>query len=321
MNFKNIFTNCSIFLVATIAFLFLAEWATRTFWNVGYSHQYDWRDRAEGYSSEKPKGVYRILVIGDSIAYGQGVRREDTFAKLVENKLNRNKTEKKYEVVNIAQPGINTADEYYEFINKGLQYSPDMILIAYFINDLGNVHYNKIDNTQHPNYIRSSLNRQHWEWAIPFPYWFEKVLVNNSDFYLFLMRRYDSLLKTMGIRSKKNYDSNTLAPYLEKGKDWEYMLYYLYQMNAKAKKEGIKPIITIIPDFYKLKPYPFKYIHQEVEKIANLINLPVLDLLPVFYGKDSFNLVVSKIDSHPNKLAHEMMAEEIYKFLVNKKLF
>src|SRR5215472_9264005 len=46
------------------------------------------RDR--DFSLEKPPGVYRIMMLGDSTTFGWGVREENTAAKFLERKLNEN---------------------------------------------------------------------------------------------------------------------------------------------------------------------------------------------------------------------------------------
>lgn len=68
---------------------------------------YDWSSRLEGYSIEKPDGIFRILVLADSIAYGQGVKRNETFSKQIENLLNGDSKKKKFEVVNTGFCGID----------------------------------------------------------------------------------------------------------------------------------------------------------------------------------------------------------------------
>ena len=55
------------------------------------------RDRE--YLIVKPKGTYRIIILGDSIAFGWGVELEQTMAKSMERMLNSGKS-KKYEVIN-----------------------------------------------------------------------------------------------------------------------------------------------------------------------------------------------------------------------------
>ena len=44
------------------------------------------RDRE--FPLEKPPGVYRVMMLGDSTTFGWGVRQEDTAAKFLEHKLN-----------------------------------------------------------------------------------------------------------------------------------------------------------------------------------------------------------------------------------------
>ncbi len=146
--------------------------------------------------------------MGDSYAYGQGIQREETFAKVLENLLNGFVNDenikrfvndiniKRFEVINIAWPGINTADEYVEFVDKGLKYNPNAVLVAYNLNDLGAPHNTRlnVNGPQGPYYIRGPLNRKEWAWSLPIPKSVDMWLSFNSDFYLFILRRYDSFL-------------------------------------------------------------------------------------------------------------------------------
>ena len=42
------------------------------------------------YSLDKPEGVYRIALFGDSMCFGQGLALEDIYAKVLERILNTN---------------------------------------------------------------------------------------------------------------------------------------------------------------------------------------------------------------------------------------
>jgi hypothetical protein len=48
------------------------------------SHGY----RDNEYSYKKPNGVFRIVIIGDSIAEGEYVQQHESFGKILEKKLN-----------------------------------------------------------------------------------------------------------------------------------------------------------------------------------------------------------------------------------------
>lgn len=90
--------------------------------------------RERDFDPKKPHGTYRIAVIGDSLAYGQGIREEDRFSNQLEERLN-DKSRRKYQVLNFALPGANTPDEL-EFLTRSVLISdPDFILLQWYIND------------------------------------------------------------------------------------------------------------------------------------------------------------------------------------------
>ena len=49
-------------------------------------------------------------------------------------------------------------------------------------------------------------------------------------------------------------------------------------------KQQQKNILVMTPDFHNLLDYPFAFIHQKMEQIANEFGIQYLDLLPYFIG-------------------------------------
>jgi lysophospholipase L1-like esterase len=83
---------------------------------------------------KKPAGVYRIVVLGDSVGAGLKVERyEDTFPSLLERRLNAAGLHA--EVINLSVSGYNTQQEVETFRERGLQYAPDLDLVAYTLGD------------------------------------------------------------------------------------------------------------------------------------------------------------------------------------------
>lgn len=82
---------------------------------------------------EKPPGVFRIVVIGDSIAAGLKVDRfEDTFPPVLQEILDaRGAGGRQVEVISLAVSGYNTQQEVETLREKGLRYRPDLVLLAY----------------------------------------------------------------------------------------------------------------------------------------------------------------------------------------------
>lgn len=94
----------------------------------GASNSLGFRDAEHAVA--KPPGVYRIVVLGDSVAMGLHVdRSEDIFPQVLERALNQHGL--KAEVINLAVSGYNTQQEVETLAEKGLRYQPDLVLLAY----------------------------------------------------------------------------------------------------------------------------------------------------------------------------------------------
>lgn len=93
---------------------------------------------------EKPDGVYRILVIGDSIAFGWGVDEASPFPRQLERMLNEKVRAdawpdlqgKTVQIVNSAVPGWGIIEEFDFLKQKGFDYEPDLILWSLVFNDV-----------------------------------------------------------------------------------------------------------------------------------------------------------------------------------------
>ncbi len=79
------------------------------------------------YDFAKPKGVYRILVFGDSQADGAFQPNELRFSELMEK---RNPT---LEVINLALPGAGTDQQLLNFEETGVKYEHDLVLLLPFL--------------------------------------------------------------------------------------------------------------------------------------------------------------------------------------------
>ena len=88
---------------------------------------------------EKPEGTYRILMLGDSVAFGWGVAEEDAFPRVVERMLREDGTPAGYErieVINAAVPGRNLVDNFLFLKERGMGYEPDLIFLTLLNDDV-----------------------------------------------------------------------------------------------------------------------------------------------------------------------------------------
>ncbi len=122
---------------------------TKEGYSEGYFNGHGFRDYERTY--EKPLNTFRILVLGDSYTEALQVALQDSFATLLEKKLNASSVSLRYEVLNLGQSGFGTAESYMRYVNFGVQYQPDLVLLAFLTgNDIRD--NSKILNREHPGF-------------------------------------------------------------------------------------------------------------------------------------------------------------------------
>ena len=97
------------------------------------NNQYGFRER--NFDSPKPAGMYRIMVLGDSLTWGAGLAPEERYTAITENLLNKTFNDRKFEVLNFGISGGPTIRErdilrqYKDIVN------PDLIVVGFCLND------------------------------------------------------------------------------------------------------------------------------------------------------------------------------------------
>jgi hypothetical protein len=88
------------------------------------------------YALSKPAGTVRIVGLGDSVMFGWGVGDGEEYLSLVENRLNRERSDRRWEVINTAVPGYNAVMEVATLRNKALELQPDVVIVGFCGNDM-----------------------------------------------------------------------------------------------------------------------------------------------------------------------------------------
>src|SRR5262249_53236366 len=90
------------------------------------------RDRV--FAIPKPDGVYRVLVLGDSVAFGVNVPVSAAFPKVLERRL-AGRTPR-VEVLNAGVLGYTAYNEVEYYRARGRAFPPDLVLVAVCMNDV-----------------------------------------------------------------------------------------------------------------------------------------------------------------------------------------
>jgi len=252
------------------------------------------RDRE--YRIPKPQGVVRIVGIGDSLTFGQGVEEEDTFLARLERDLIARGLP--VEVINCGVFGYNVNEEARRFQEVSELLEPDIVLIGYELGDpLPNPPLKReAASASEDSRASHSLLQRH---ALI-------DLVKQSRVISFLAYRYSFLLKKFSLR---NWD----ALYADGSPLWKNLSDRYAGMAATARARKIDVAVAIVPQLSNLDAgYPFKSIHDRVAAMCRAQGMRVVDLLPAFMGKDGPRLWIHPRDRHPNAEGHRIIADALF---------
>ena len=240
---------------------------------------------------EKPAGTFRILVLGDSITFGWGVEQDKTFCKLLEKKLNGDPPPggpRHYEVINTGVGNYNTSQEVAYFQERGRLYKPDMVLLAFFINDA------------------EPTRREERNW-----------LARESCLYVFASSFWDGILRDLKLRA--TYKDYYRSLYTDGKPGWMACQQAFKELMATCPEQQIDLRIAIVPELHSVgKDYEFQDISEKVRRLAKAGNVPVIDLLDGLAVDDPASLWVAPGDAHPNAKAMEMFATQLNQALRTK---
>jgi hypothetical protein len=236
----------------------------------------------------KPPGARRLLSLGDSFAWGASVEFADAYPQRLERALNRRRPET-WEVVNLALPGMKTADHAAQLADEGFAYQPDVVLLGYVLND-----------SEDPA-ARESQRAAEWSEARgPSP-----NLLDRSALLRLLRGRIWATLEN------RRRISGYLSMYDQNAAGWIAGQAALRKMGRLCREQGVPWVVAIFPLFGNPldEGYPFDEIHQKVSHAASAAGAKVVDLLAVYRGLRWDLLVVDGVDDeHPNEIAHRIAA-------------
>ena len=250
------------------------------------------------YAPAKPPGTFRIVVLGDSFTFAGKVPLDGTMPKRLEERLRDADPSRRYQVLNLAVPGYNTAQEAGALEEAGLRYQPDLVLVAFVLNDALPAGQLVPAAARLPEWLRRPLKRSY---LVQFLYDREK--------------RLRSLLKKGSFKGASEVQD--LAPGTEA---FGRVTAALDRMRRACAASGATLVVAIWPMFERLDTYPFADRHALVAEACRERQIPVLDLLPTFRGMDASTLWAARDDHHPNPEAQQRAADAIFRELRDRGL-
>jgi hypothetical protein len=259
----------------------------------GALHVYDqWGfRRLNGPFPAKDPATLRIMVIGDSLTYGEGLAEEWTYSRILERSLQKSH---RVEVINLGRNGFQSEDILGVLRQFLPVLDPDLVVYAVCLND-----------------FLPSLQGEYASYAFPLPEDWKKFFLERTHLARLLDDAYQSLLLELNLRW--DFFDDILA-----GEE-------IYQarfardvaaMNRIVREAGLPPMIGIV--FHQAPggdPRGWDLIEVAERGMADA----GFDLISVMSWRERFKdrvFPISRWEGHPNELAHSLIAQQLYETLL-----
>ena len=309
--------------------------------------------RDKEYSFEKPLGVTRLVAIGDSFTWGYGVNDHEVYTEVLESLL------PKTEVINLGVTGYGVPQEFWYLKRLGVQFKPDIVLLAFFLNDIGNPYWKEKVRTgrdKKGNKIPTDFQERKKPIAPP-PQTnlfldVKNFLMNHSALYAFVLDRVNRfmplvrLLVRLGIKEKLDGLESL---------DWELrptLKVYPDELEAKfnatkenilevqqwLKEKKIRLVVALIPsveavdvgrfnraiayNVYEADDFDLTKPYRILEEFGKEHELEIVNPLEIFkvvHAKEK--KLYFEGDPHFNKDGHELFAQQIGAYLKKSQNF
>ncbi len=278
-------------------------------------------DGLRGPALATPKERFRVLLLGDSVIY-YGNNAADAIPGQIERAIARDSNIAKSEVLNAGVRGYTNYQELQYLKHYGLALEPDLVGVAFVLNDLHHVlHKFRIENgkivgqryalaAEAVGSVESPLYR----------------LAQKSRFLVWLRHKFsvfDNLIDLYAGRSHYSFEYRPDFNLAWRETAWRDIETQLNEMAALGREHGFRVFLVLFPFGDQLRPdYLARdrsyvlYPQRKLEEITRRLGIPYLDLYPVLDLTHDF--LPDRI--HLTARGRTVAAERIARFLADERL-
>ena len=303
------------------------------------------------HSLEKPSGVRRVVVIGDSFSEAIQVNLEETYWHQLQTLLNKNHPQTRWEVINLGVGDFGTAQAWLALTEFGLRYSPDLVVSQIFpLNDICNNTIElaglcKSQNDYSRPYFVEASDGLELTWAQPVRHRLRSNLVSFGlleKAYTLVRRQAQGQtvdeLHSARIAERQFPGDPLLYTFAQQDDQiepiatgWRITEKILEDTNSLCRSRGIGWMALVIPFEARVGPgwnnfalsYPdLKMVQDYPEKrlgrLFDRLGAPAVFLKPVF--EEHLDVFFPGRGGHLNPAAHALAAQAIHDQLVQSGL-
>lgn len=273
----------------------------------------------------KPAGLFRLVVLGDSIPWGKGV------FGFVDDIAQRIEGPRRVEVINAAVSGYTSFQEL-GFLKRFVeQVDPDLVVWTYCLND-NHKFLHRFDESAQMLWTDEAMQslqiRSWWDWIV-------------SRSYVLTWIRVGLLAREKGAAPPPGtFVWETRPDFNIAWKDYSWRFYesHLAEMVDLLKRRGTRLAIVVFPYEPQIILRTMRDRRDEIlapqrhlEGLCRKYSVPCLDLYPAFaraydegrhlYRDGSHPIQEGGADGiHPNQEGHALTADEVLRFLDRERL-
>ena len=253
--------------------------------------------RGPEYTAAPADGVFRIAITGDSVTMGSGTPEQRTYSLVLEQMLNAEGGDQRYEVINVGMGGINTkvAMDRLEMVLAA--YRPDLVVYGFTLNDIEGPHYRRLP--ENDENVRA--------------FWIQIAEISQSPSYLY---RY-VWSRLLALRSSLNpsllsYTRELRENYFDNAEAWADVVAGVERFGELAAENGVCAQILIHTHLTTLdEEHPYLDVYDLIEMTARERGLSVTQSFPAFEGLRGESFWIYFFDPHPNDEGHAIMARAL----------
>lgn len=287
--------------------------------------------RDEEIPAEKPIGKFRILVLGDSLVFGEGVNYGRRFTEIIEDSLDNT------DVINMGVQGYGMDQSLLQLERDGLQFHPDVVALfainpvfdrCRYFSRLGVLKPRFVLNSEKDGIVLQDLKFVRDNFKIPplklpqlvaeetikakgLPFAGSKLIAllnyNNK------IRGIDQKIRELDARTWRQVEDALRKEKQQVGiyeeKDFRRLAYFILQKYSTTCKEHKADFIVVHID---TKEEPF------LETACQELGITYLELSWVLSRASKIKSLVFQIDQHYNDFAHKVIGEYAGDFMKKK---
>ncbi len=296
----------------------------QSYWHTTSDYRINIRTNAQGFRAdeeipvEKPAGVKRIVVLGDSFGLGYEVDLQDSSLEVMRRALAAKGIN--CQIVNLSVSGYGNAEELIRLKKEGLRYRPDLVLVYWHMTDLednirsGLFEFKDKTVKQISETYLPAVKIAEMLYSMPFYRWLEQ----NCQLYTWMRENATLRIKDLVVEAK---DAERTGGLEKKDEETGYAnrltLALLNELKQTANQAGSKFLVLDIPKRVSIWEYNSQFPLPQEDVPRDFVTVSPL---PLFEQHKGELIYWERSHHHWTPKGCKMVGEMLAEYIVENKL-